>query len=61
MSKGLMAFVVVCIGFAVMFFVLKRSTHEEFDRVNDSLKRSNAAIDSANKTVLDSVAAKLNK
>jgi hypothetical protein len=61
MSKKLIAFIVVCIGFAIVFFVLKRSTTEAFKRVNDSLKRSNAAIDSANKILLDSMAEKLKR
>jgi len=60
MSKGLIAFVVVAsIGFGAILFVLfKRSTDEAFKTVNESLKRSATVIDSANKTLLDSLAAK---
>ena len=57
MSKGLIAFIVVaCISFgAILFVFLKRSTDEEFKRVNESLKRSTIAIDSANKALIDSI------
>lgn len=71
MSKGLIAFIVVaCIYLASIVVVfLKRTADEahkksdtiieEFKRVDESLKRSNEAIiDSANKVLFDSLAAK---
>ena len=71
MSKGLIAFIVVAgiSSIAMLIMFLKSSADEahkksdaiveEFKRVNEDLKKSNAAIiDSANKELFDSLAAK---
>lgn len=63
MHKGLIAFIVVA-GIALLFagaLFIKKSTDEAFKTVNESLKKSNAYIDSANKKLLDSIIAKHDK